>query len=68
MRRLTFKGISSNCLIVQSLQPKKVIPIKKTFTTFFIDRLALKFSLIEKKIISHWPVCEFRIEIEVKRV
>ena len=69
-RHLIFKGILGNFLIVQSLRPKKVIPTKKTLTTYLIYRLPLKFTQIEKKIISHWPVCEFRpknrIQVAVK--
>ena len=66
--RWTFKSISGNLLIDQSLRPKIFIPAKNTFTTFVLYRFPSKFGLTKKKIISHLPFCEFCPKIEFNQL
>ena len=64
--RLTFKVLFGNFFTVQSIRPKMVIPTKKTFATYVLYRLPSKLTWAEKKIISHWPFCEFGPKIGIK--
>ena len=51
-----------------SYRRKMVIPTLKTFKTYVLYRLPLKFGWVEKKIDFSPTVCEFRRKIEFKRL
>ena len=61
---LTFKVVFGIFVCALPFRPKMVIPTKKTFKTYVLYRLSSKFSLTEKKIISHGPFSEFCSKIE----
>ena len=57
-RLLTFRALQSPNFTSKIPRPIMVIPIKNTFVLYDAYKLPLKFAE-RKKIISHWPFCEF---------